>query len=48
MGDRRLTTAQVAARLNAKLSTVTLWCRQGRFPGAQRFSEGNRALWLIP
>jgi len=43
-----LTTQQVADRLGVGQSTVTLWCRQKRFPGAYRQETPRGALWWIP
>ena len=39
-----LTTADVASRLDADVTTVRLWCRQGRFPSAQQVGRD----WVIP
>jgi hypothetical protein len=43
-----LTAAQVADRLNVGRSTVNLWCRQGRFPGAHLEESPVGSYWLIP
>ena len=43
-----LTAAQVAARLEVGRSTVNLWCRQGRFPGARVEVSPVGDYWLIP
>jgi excisionase family DNA binding protein len=43
-----LTAAQVAERLNVGRSTVNLWCRQGRFPGARVEESPVGDYWLIP
>ena len=43
-----LTVADVAERLGAATSTVTLWCRRGLFPNAIRGPKtGSGAIWLI-
>jgi excisionase family DNA binding protein len=42
-----LTVAEVATLLDVAVPTVTLWCRQGRFPGAWK-AAGIRTPWLIP
>jgi excisionase family DNA binding protein len=46
--SNKLTAAQVADRLNVGRSTVNLWCRQGRFPGAQMENSPVGSYWLIP
>jgi excisionase family DNA binding protein len=43
-----LTAAQVAERLDVGRSTVNLWCRQGRFPGAHVEESPVGDYWLIP
>lgn len=43
-----MTAAQVADRLNVGRSTVNLWCRQGRFPGARLEESPVGSYWLIP
>jgi hypothetical protein len=43
-----LTAAQVAERLDVGRSTVNLWCRQGRFPGAHVEDSPVGQYWLIP
>jgi excisionase family DNA binding protein len=43
-----LTTAQAAERLKVGQSTVNLWCRQGRFPHAERVETPQGGYWLIP
>lgn len=43
-----LTAAQVAERLQVGRSTVNLWCRQGRFPGARVEDSPVGPYWLIP
>lgn len=43
-----LTVAQVAERLDVGRSTVNLWCRQGRFPGARVEDSPVGTYWLIP
>lgn len=44
----KLTTSQVAERMNVGQSTVNLWCRQGRFPNAQRVETPQGGYWLVP
>ncbi|MDQ5837220.1 MAG: helix-turn-helix domain-containing protein [Acidobacteriota bacterium] len=46
--DGRLTTAQVAERLNVAQPTVKLWCRQGRFPNAKLEETPRGPVWQIP
>jgi hypothetical protein len=43
-----LTTSQVAARLGIGKSTVTLYCRQGRFPNAVEEDTPRGKLWWVP
>ncbi len=43
-----LTAAQVAERLDVGRSTVNLWCRQGKFPGARVEESPVGDYWLIP
>jgi len=44
-----LTSQQVADELNVPYSTVMLWLKQGRFPGAERDDSNPRGpVWLIP
>jgi excisionase family DNA binding protein len=45
---KRLTTTEVADRLNVGKSTVNLWCNQGRFPNAQSESTPRGPVWMIP
>jgi excisionase family DNA binding protein len=44
MSAKLLSTADVAARLDADDSTVRLWCRQGKFKSAQQVGRD----WVIP
>ena len=44
----KLTTTEVAQRLNVSQPTVKLWCRQGRFPHAVLEQTGRGPLWQIP
>jgi len=46
--SNELTAAQVAERLSVGRSTVNLWCRQGRFPGARVEASPVGDYWLIP
>ena len=43
-----LTAAQAAERLRVGRSTVNLWCRQGKFPGAKRKDSPVGPYWTIP
>jgi len=43
-----LTVRDVAERTGAGVSTVTLWCRQGRFPNAEQTDTPRGAVWYIP
>ncbi|HKQ04830.1 MAG TPA: helix-turn-helix domain-containing protein [Blastocatellia bacterium] len=44
-----LTSQQVADELAVPYSTVMLWLKQGRFPGAERDDSNPRGpVWLIP
>jgi excisionase family DNA binding protein len=43
-----LTTSQAAERLNAGVSTVRLWCQQGRFPNARAEATPRGSVWFIP
>lgn len=47
-GMSDLTTSEVAERLNVAQPTVKLWCRQGKFPGAQLQETPRGPVWLIP
>jgi excisionase family DNA binding protein len=44
----KLTTSEVARRLEVSQPTVKLWCRQGRFPHAILEQTGRGPLWQIP
>jgi excisionase family DNA binding protein len=46
--SEKLTTAQVAERLDVSRPTVKLWCRQGRFPNALLEEETRGPVWRIP
>lgn len=44
-----LTSQQVAEELSVPYSTVMLWLKQGRFPGAQLDESNPRGpVWFIP
>lgn len=43
-----LTTKDVAERLGAAETSVRLWARQGRFPGATAQDTPRGPYWLIP
>jgi excisionase family DNA binding protein len=45
---KMLTTSQAAERLGVGQSTVNLWCRQGRFPNAERVATPQGGYWTIP
>jgi predicted DNA-binding transcriptional regulator AlpA len=42
--ERLLSTKETAERLGAGESSIKLWCKQGRFPNAQKVSN----VWIIP
>ncbi len=46
--SERLTTVQVAERLDVSHPTVKLWCRQGKFPNALLEEETRGPVWRIP
>jgi len=46
--EKELTAAQVAERLDVGRSTVNLWCRQGKFPGARVEASPVGDYWMIP
>ena len=50
MGKKEmLSSQQVADELAVPYSTVMLWLKQGRFPGAERDDSNPRGpVWLIP
>ena len=43
-----LTTREVANRLGAAESSVRMWARMGRFPGAEEKDSPRGSYWLIP
>lgn len=45
---RNLTTPEVAKRLRERVSTIKLWCKQGRFPNAIRAGTARNIDWHIP
>ena len=45
---RDLATKDVARRLRKGVSTISLWCRQGRFPNARAEETPRGPVWLIP
>jgi excisionase family DNA binding protein len=45
---KELTAAQAAETLGVGRSTINLWCRQGRFPGARLEESPLGSYWLIP
>jgi transcriptional regulator with XRE-family HTH domain len=46
--DKKLTVKDVADRLGASRSTITLWCRLGRFPNARKMITPFGDHWEIP
>ena len=44
----KLTTSEVAERLKVGQSTVNLWCRQGKFPNAERVQTPQGGYWVVP
>jgi len=48
VGFNLLTTTEIADLLGVARSTVTLWCRQGRFPNVEQVGQGRRKFWLVP
>jgi len=47
-GMKRLTTSEVAKRLDVAQVTVNVWCLQGRFPKATREATPRGPVWTIP
>jgi hypothetical protein len=45
---KMLTTREVANRLGAAESSVRMWARTGRFPGAEEKDSPRGSYWLIP
>lgn len=45
---RKLTVREAAERLGAATSTLTLWCRERRFPHAEQVDTPRGAVWYIP
>lgn len=45
---KRLTTSEVATRLNVAQVTVNVWCLQGKFPNAVKEETARGPLWTIP
>ncbi len=43
-----LTVREVAERFGAAIPTVTLWCRDGRFPNARQEDTPRGPVWYIP
>jgi excisionase family DNA binding protein len=48
MPSKKLTVKEVADLLEASRSTVTLWCRQGKFPSAEKIVTPFGDHWEIP
>lgn len=45
--DRRVTTDEVAEIEGVSPETVARWCREGRYPNAER-TNGDAGRWTIP
>jgi hypothetical protein len=45
---KRLTTSEVATRLDVAQVTVNVWCLQGKFPNAAREDTTRGPVWTIP
>jgi hypothetical protein len=45
---KMLTTKEVAEKLGAAESSVRMWARKGRFPGAEEKESPRGPYWLIP
>jgi hypothetical protein len=45
---KMLNTREVAAILGAAESSVRMWARTGRFPGAEEVESPRGSYWLIP
>lgn len=43
-----LTVRQVSERTGAAVSTVTLYCREGRFPNAYQMETPRGPVWYVP
>jgi hypothetical protein len=45
---KMLTTREVASLIGAAESSVRMWARKGRFPGAEEKESPRGSYWLIP
>lgn len=45
---KRLTTSEVATRLNVAQVTVNVWCLRGKFPNAVKEETARGPVWTIP
>ncbi len=45
---KKLTAKQAAAMLGASRATITNWCREGKFPNAEKIQSPTGEYWLIP
>jgi predicted DNA-binding transcriptional regulator AlpA len=43
-----LTVREVSERTGAAISTVTLYCREGRFPNAHQVETPRGPVWYVP
>jgi len=48
VSEQILTVKEVAERLGSSRSTVTLWCRAGKFPNAKKIITRVGDHWEIP
>jgi excisionase family DNA binding protein len=48
VAERMLTVGQVADRLGVANSSVRIWAKKGRFPGAEYHTTPAGSYWLIP
>jgi predicted DNA-binding transcriptional regulator AlpA len=46
--SNELTVREVAERTGAAISTVTLYCRDGRFPNAHQVETPRGPVWYVP
>jgi len=48
VSEQILTVKEVAERLESSRSTITLWCREGKFPNAKKIVTRVSEHWEIP
>ena len=48
MKGRTMTAREFAAAIKRPYSTVALWLRESRIPGAYQLEAGNITVWQIP